>query len=147
MSCQYHTTRLDHFNYTSRKIKVMTLLIMQFSPTSCHLISLRSKYSSQHPALKHPQSTFLYEKRRRFAAMRNNIKMYLHTNRLQRTYWIQLFHVRIQWRAFVIAVMKIRIAWKDPNFVTPSAATRVAAVCPFYKFCQPTENIWRDNAI
>jgi hypothetical protein len=29
---------------------------MQFSPTSCHFIPLRSKYSPQHPVLKHPQS-------------------------------------------------------------------------------------------
>jgi hypothetical protein len=29
----------------------MKLLIMQFSPTSCHFISLRSKYSLQHPVL------------------------------------------------------------------------------------------------
>jgi hypothetical protein len=28
---------------------------MQFSPTSCHFISLRSKYSPKHPVLKHPQ--------------------------------------------------------------------------------------------
>jgi hypothetical protein len=27
----------------------MKLLIMQFSPTPCHFISLRSKYSPQHP--------------------------------------------------------------------------------------------------
>jgi hypothetical protein len=32
---------------------------MQFSPTSCHLIPLGSKYSPQHPVLKHPQSMFL----------------------------------------------------------------------------------------
>jgi hypothetical protein len=31
----------------------MKLLIMQFCPTSCHFISLRSKYSPQHPVLKH----------------------------------------------------------------------------------------------
>jgi hypothetical protein len=36
----------------------MKLLIMQFSPTSCHFISLWSKYSRQHPVLKHPQSMF-----------------------------------------------------------------------------------------
>jgi hypothetical protein len=29
--------------------------IMQFSPTVYHFIPLRSKYSPQHPALKHPQ--------------------------------------------------------------------------------------------
>jgi hypothetical protein len=34
----------------------MKLLVMQFPPISCHFISLRSKYSSQHPVLKHPQS-------------------------------------------------------------------------------------------
>jgi hypothetical protein len=34
----------------------MKLLIMQFSPTSRHSISLRSRYSPLHPALKHPQS-------------------------------------------------------------------------------------------
>jgi hypothetical protein len=28
---------------------------MQFSPTSRHFISLWSKYSPQHPVLKHPQ--------------------------------------------------------------------------------------------
>jgi hypothetical protein len=38
---------------------VMNLLIMQFSPTSRHYISLLSKYSPQHPVLKHPQSKFL----------------------------------------------------------------------------------------
>jgi hypothetical protein len=37
----------------------MKLLVMQFPPTSRHLISLRSKYSPQHPVLKHPQSVFL----------------------------------------------------------------------------------------
>jgi hypothetical protein len=29
----------------------MKLLIVQFSPTSCHFISPRSKYSPQHPVL------------------------------------------------------------------------------------------------
>jgi hypothetical protein len=31
---------------------------MYFSPPSCHFIPLRSKYSPQHPVLKHPQSPF-----------------------------------------------------------------------------------------
>jgi hypothetical protein len=35
-----------------RRVQAMKLLIMQFSPTSCYLISLRSKYSPQHPVLK-----------------------------------------------------------------------------------------------
>jgi hypothetical protein len=32
---------------------------MQFSPTFCHFISLQSKYFSQHPLLKHPDSYVL----------------------------------------------------------------------------------------
>jgi hypothetical protein len=36
----------------------MKLLIMQFSRTSIHFISLRSKYSPQYPVLKQPQSLF-----------------------------------------------------------------------------------------
>jgi hypothetical protein len=36
----------------------MAPLITEFSPTSYHLIPLRSKYSPQHPVLKHPQSKF-----------------------------------------------------------------------------------------
>jgi hypothetical protein len=39
----------------------MKLLIMQFPPNSRHIIPLRSKYSPQHPVLKHPQSMFLPE--------------------------------------------------------------------------------------
>jgi hypothetical protein len=37
-------------------VQVMKLLTTQFSPPSCYFISLRSKYSPQHPVLKHPQS-------------------------------------------------------------------------------------------
>jgi hypothetical protein len=33
----------------------MKLLIMQFPPTSCHLIPIRSKYSPHHSVLKHRQ--------------------------------------------------------------------------------------------
>jgi hypothetical protein len=32
---------------------------MQLSPFLCHLVPLRSKYSPQHPILKHPQPAFL----------------------------------------------------------------------------------------
>jgi hypothetical protein len=37
-----------------RRVQVMKLLIMQFSPTSRHFISLRSKYSPQHPCSQTP---------------------------------------------------------------------------------------------
>jgi hypothetical protein len=52
-----HPPWLDHFNYTWRRVQVMKLLIMQFSPT-CHFIPFRSKYSPQHPVLKRPQTPF-----------------------------------------------------------------------------------------
>jgi hypothetical protein len=53
----------------------MKLLITQFPPASCHLISLKSKYSPQHHVLTHLQSMFteiyLYEIR-----VRANVKLY-----------------------------------------------------------------------
>jgi hypothetical protein len=36
----------------------MKLFIMQFSLASCYFFSPRSKYSHQHPVLKHPQFVF-----------------------------------------------------------------------------------------
>jgi hypothetical protein len=59
MPCPSNPPWLDHSNYTWRRVQVMKLLIMQFSPTSHHFIPLRSKYCPQHPVLKHPQSMFL----------------------------------------------------------------------------------------
>jgi hypothetical protein len=53
MPCPSHPPSRDHSNYTWRRVQVMKLLIMQFFPTSYHFIS---KYSPQHPVLKHPQS-------------------------------------------------------------------------------------------
>jgi hypothetical protein len=53
MSCPSRPPWLHHSNYTWRTVQ-MKLLITKFSPTSCHFISLRSKYSSQHSVLKHP---------------------------------------------------------------------------------------------
>jgi hypothetical protein len=44
MPCPSHTPWLDW-----RRVQVMKLLIMQFSPTSRHFISLRSKDSPQRP--------------------------------------------------------------------------------------------------
>jgi hypothetical protein len=65
----YHSPRLHnsnyyyiyyyYFNYTWQRVQVRKLLIMQFSSSSCHLISPRSKYSPQHPVLKHPPSMYL----------------------------------------------------------------------------------------
>jgi hypothetical protein len=46
---------------------------MQFSPVSCHFISLRSKYSSQHPVLKHPQSIFSFNVIPSFIGIRGSV--------------------------------------------------------------------------
>jgi hypothetical protein len=43
-------------SYTWRRVQVMKLLTMQCSQISFYFIPLRSKYYSQHPVRKHPQS-------------------------------------------------------------------------------------------
>jgi hypothetical protein len=59
MSRPPHPPRLYNSNYTWRRLQIMKLLVMQFPPTSRHSIPLWSKYSPQHPVLKHPQFMFL----------------------------------------------------------------------------------------
>jgi hypothetical protein len=54
-----HPSLLGHSNYIWRRVQVMKLLITRFSQISRHFISLRSKYSPQHPVLKHLRSMFL----------------------------------------------------------------------------------------
>jgi hypothetical protein len=49
MPCPSHPTWLDHSNYVWWGVQVMKLLIMQFSPLSCHFVPVRTKYSPQHP--------------------------------------------------------------------------------------------------
>jgi hypothetical protein len=45
---------------TWRRVQIMKLLVMQFSPFNRHLIPLRSKYSPQYPVLKHHQILVLH---------------------------------------------------------------------------------------
>jgi hypothetical protein len=63
MRATYHANLflldLTNYDFTWRSVQVMKPLITQFPPISCHFISLRSKYSPQHPVLKHPQSMYL----------------------------------------------------------------------------------------
>jgi hypothetical protein len=58
-SCPAHLLLDANSNYTWRRVKVMKLFILQFSPTSYHFIPFQSKYCPQHPVPKHPQSMFL----------------------------------------------------------------------------------------
>jgi hypothetical protein len=60
MPCPSHPPWLNHSNYIWGGVQFMKLLIMQLSPISCHLISLRTRYFPQHPVLRHPQSMFLH---------------------------------------------------------------------------------------
>jgi len=53
-----HPHWVVHPNNVWWKAQFMKLLIILFSPFSCYFLPLRSKYSPQHPVLKHPQSIF-----------------------------------------------------------------------------------------
>jgi len=53
-----HPHWLDHPNNIRRSVQVTELFIMLSSPASCRFLALRSKFSPQHPVLKHPQSVF-----------------------------------------------------------------------------------------
>jgi hypothetical protein len=59
MSRPPHPPQLYNSNYTWRSVQIMKLLVMQLSSPSRHSIPLWSKYSPQHPVLKHPQFVFL----------------------------------------------------------------------------------------
>jgi hypothetical protein len=50
-TCPDHA--VDHLNNNWWRIQIMKLLTVQFSPPSCHSLSLRSKCSPQHRVLKH----------------------------------------------------------------------------------------------
>jgi hypothetical protein len=50
-----HPPWFDGPNNIWWSVEVMKLLILQYSPPSCLFLHLMSKYSPQHPVLKHPQ--------------------------------------------------------------------------------------------
>ena len=43
----------EHPNSLRCSAQIMKLLILQFSPVSCHFLPLKSKYLTRHPILKH----------------------------------------------------------------------------------------------
>jgi hypothetical protein len=49
-----HTPRLNYSNNTWLRVQIMKLFVMKFSPPSCHLIPLWSKYPPQHPVSNTP---------------------------------------------------------------------------------------------
>jgi hypothetical protein len=56
-----HSPRLDYCNYTWRRAHIKTLLGMQLSSSSRHLIPPRPKYLPQNPVLKHHQPLFILQ--------------------------------------------------------------------------------------
>jgi hypothetical protein len=59
MPCPFHPPWRDHSSYVWLGAQVMKILNVHCSPTSRHFISLLSKYSPQHPVLKHFRSMSL----------------------------------------------------------------------------------------
>ena len=55
----YYSPRFDQPNNIWWAVQIIKFLIMWLSPFPCYLVPLRPKYSSQHPILKHHQSTFV----------------------------------------------------------------------------------------
>jgi hypothetical protein len=58
-----HPPWFDYPNNILWSVQIMRLLIIQSSPASCHSLILGSKFSPQHPVLKHPQSMFFLSMR------------------------------------------------------------------------------------
>jgi hypothetical protein len=86
-----HNPWLDHSNNIWLRVSVIKLLIMKFSPTSCHFIPLRSKCSSQQPFLKHPQSMFLpYCQSPSFTPIENHRTK--HKNNIKKFVWSHIGH-------------------------------------------------------
>jgi hypothetical protein len=99
--CPTHPPWLNHSSYTWPTVPVMKLLITRFSPSSCHFIPLRSKYSPQHPVLKHHRSMFLYVNAREQVSRPYKTKgkiivlyviilMFFDRKRENKTFWTEL---------------------------------------------------------
>jgi hypothetical protein len=52
MTCSSHPPRFDHSNYTWWRVQITKLLVMQFSPPSCHFIPLLSTLFSNTLSLR-----------------------------------------------------------------------------------------------
>jgi hypothetical protein len=80
MSCLFHIPWLDHSNYTWRRVQVMQLLIMQFSPT---LSTLCSQTSSVYFLTKcqKPSFTPIENHRQNYGFVYYNFQVFRHTRR------------------------------------------------------------------
>jgi hypothetical protein len=92
----------DHPNNILWRVQIMNHLSMKFSSAFCHFIPVRSKYSPQHPFLKHPQSVFFsYCESASFTSLQHNILQYLHFKAFPRnsllliSSWMQFWFITI----------------------------------------------------
>jgi hypothetical protein len=60
MPCPSNPSWYDHPNNIWWRVQIMQLFIVLFFPSSFYFLSLRSKYSPQHPVFKHPRSLINY---------------------------------------------------------------------------------------
>jgi hypothetical protein len=56
-----HSSLFDHSNNIGRRVQIIKLLVLWFSPIPCYLDPLRPKHSPRHPILKLSQPTFLLQ--------------------------------------------------------------------------------------
>ena len=56
-----HSCRFYHPDNIWWAVQIIKLLITEFSPLPCYFVPVRSKYSPQHPVLKHPRPKFLLQ--------------------------------------------------------------------------------------
>jgi len=79
-TCPTHLILLDFITQTifGEEYRSLSSLLCSFPPLPCYLVPLRSKYSPQHPILKHPQPTFLPQcERPSFTPIQNNGQYYI----------------------------------------------------------------------
>jgi hypothetical protein len=85
--CPLLSFRFYHPHNSRRRVQIMELLIMYFSPLPCSLVPLRPKYSPQHPILKHPPPQFLPQcPRPSFTPIQNAVE--------STVYKIKMFHLK-----------------------------------------------------
>jgi hypothetical protein len=114
MPCPSHTPSLDHSNYTWRRVQVMKLLIMQFSPTSCHFSSLRAKYFTQHHVHSRTlslcssfnvreQVSHPYKTKGKIIVLYSLIFMFLDSRREDKGFWTEWYQVLPKFSLFLIS--------------------------------------------
>ena len=90
-TCPAHLILLDFITRTllGEQYRSLSSSLCSFFPVPCYLVPRRSKYSPQHPILKHPQFTFLPQvvrpsftpiQNKRWKYMRINLGIYVHTS-------------------------------------------------------------------